>query len=126
MTRPQRMKRGPAIDLVKLKAQKVLCELRDESEFLTGIAKDKSVILAELKLGASALLLTYLPSVHVGQLTRRDIEIAKLVRDGLSNKEIAAHLRITVNTVAAHLKRMYRLLGVTSRATLAVQTVGIV
>jgi DNA-binding NarL/FixJ family response regulator len=42
-----------------------------------------------------------------------------LAAEGLSNKEIAAALYVTVNTVEVHLARAYPKLGVRSRAQLA-------
>lgn len=52
-------------------------------------------------------------------LSAREQQIAKLVAEGLHNEAIAARLVISVNTVKDHLKRMYRKLGVTSRAQVA-------
>ncbi|HEY3505477.1 MAG TPA: LuxR C-terminal-related transcriptional regulator [Actinocatenispora sp.] len=52
------------------------------------------------------------------RLTRREAEIARLVAAGATNTEIGAHLHVTVKTVEAHLTRMFRKLGVRSRAAL--------
>jgi DNA-binding NarL/FixJ family response regulator len=45
--------------------------------------------------------------------------VAELASEGLSNKEIASTLYVTVNTVEVHLSRAYAKLGVRSRARLA-------
>jgi DNA-binding CsgD family transcriptional regulator len=45
--------------------------------------------------------------------------VARLAADGLSNKEIAAALFVSVNTVEAHLSHVYAKLGVRSRGRLA-------
>ena len=45
--------------------------------------------------------------------------VAELAADGRRNKEIAAAMYVTVATVEAHLSRVYRKLGVRSRAELA-------
>ena len=45
--------------------------------------------------------------------------MAALARDGLSNKEIARQLFVTVHTVEVHLSRVYAKLGVRSRGQLA-------
>lgn len=56
-----------------------------------------------------------------GELTATELKLASLAADGLSNKEIAAGLHISIHTVEAHLTRIYRKLGVRSRAVLAAQ-----
>jgi DNA-binding CsgD family transcriptional regulator len=48
-------------------------------------------------------------------LTPRELEIAELVAQGLTNGEIAARLWITHNSVKQALKRMFRKLGVSAR-----------
>lgn len=56
-----------------------------------------------------------------GELTATELKLASLAGDGLSNKEIAAVLHMSVHTVEAHLTRIYRKRGVRSRAALAAQ-----
>lgn len=52
-------------------------------------------------------------------LTSREHEIAALVADGLSNREIAARLIISKRTVDAHVEHIYAKLGISSRVQLA-------
>jgi DNA-binding CsgD family transcriptional regulator len=52
------------------------------------------------------------------RLTHREEQIARLVRDGLSNKAIARDLALSQPTVKTHLLRMFRKLGVSSRTEL--------
>jgi non-specific serine/threonine protein kinase len=52
-------------------------------------------------------------------LTRREREVAGLVADGLSNKEIAARLVISQRTAEAHVEHALTKLGFTSRAQIA-------
>jgi DNA-binding CsgD family transcriptional regulator len=52
-------------------------------------------------------------------LTTSETKLAALAAEGLSNKEIAAAMHISVHTVEAHLTRIYRKLGIRSRAALA-------
>jgi DNA-binding CsgD family transcriptional regulator len=52
-------------------------------------------------------------------LTRTEDRLAALAAEGLANKEIASALHISVHTVEAHLTRIYRKLGIRSRAALA-------
>ncbi len=51
-------------------------------------------------------------------LTARETEVARLVADGLGDREIAARLYLSRHTVSQHLKRVYRKLDVDSRVTL--------
>jgi DNA-binding CsgD family transcriptional regulator len=47
--------------------------------------------------------------------------VADLAAQGLTNREIAARLFLSVNTVQAYLKRIYRELGVRSRTELSLK-----
>ncbi|HEY50126.1 MAG TPA: response regulator transcription factor [Dehalococcoidia bacterium] len=48
-------------------------------------------------------------------LTEREIEVLKLAANGMSNKEIAQDLSVTVRTVKAHLSNMFCKMNVASR-----------
>jgi DNA-binding NarL/FixJ family response regulator len=54
-----------------------------------------------------------------GVLTPREIEILRMVADGLRNKEITEHLYISEGTVKVHLHNIYEKLKVNSRLQLA-------
>jgi DNA-binding CsgD family transcriptional regulator len=54
-----------------------------------------------------------------GALTASEGRIAALVAEGRTNREVAAALFVTEHTVATALTRIYRKLGVRSRAELA-------
>jgi DNA-binding NarL/FixJ family response regulator len=49
-------------------------------------------------------------------LSNREREILALLADGLGNKQIAARLGISTNTVKTHLELLFDKLGVSSRA----------
>jgi DNA-binding CsgD family transcriptional regulator len=53
------------------------------------------------------------------ELTETERRVAELAAQGRSKKEIAAELFMGVSTVEAHLSRVYRKLGIRSRAALA-------
>ena len=52
-------------------------------------------------------------------LTRRELDIIRAVRDGDTNREIAARLSISENTVKRHLMHIFNKMGVSSRVELA-------
>ncbi|MDT7789796.1 MAG: hypothetical protein QOF58_8215 [Pseudonocardiales bacterium] len=54
-------------------------------------------------------------------LTGGELRVAELAADGLTNREIAEKLYVTVRTVESHLSNAYRKLGAQTRAELAVQ-----
>ena len=49
------------------------------------------------------------------KLTSREIEILNLLASGLSNREIASMMFLSVHTVKAHLECIYRKLNVNNR-----------
>jgi DNA-binding CsgD family transcriptional regulator/sugar lactone lactonase YvrE len=53
------------------------------------------------------------------KLSRRELEVAHLVAEGLTNREIAARLFVSERTVDGHLEHIREKLGVTSRAQVA-------
>ena len=53
-----------------------------------------------------------------GELTETERRVAELVAEGLSNKEVAARLFVTVRTIEANLSKVYAKLGVRSRTEL--------
>jgi DNA-binding CsgD family transcriptional regulator len=67
--------------------------------------------------GLGERLLKVPANVNV-QLTQREQQIARLISDGLSNKEIGRQLVLSQPTVKTHLLRMFRKLGVSSRTEL--------
>jgi non-specific serine/threonine protein kinase len=61
------------------------------------------------------------PASHAAEavLTRRELQVAELVAQGLSNKDIAARLVIAQRTAEGHVQRILTKLGFTSRTRLA-------
>ena len=54
-----------------------------------------------------------------GLLAKREVEVARLVADGLSNKQIGARLFISERTVDSHVRSILNKLGFNSRAQIA-------
>jgi DNA-binding CsgD family transcriptional regulator len=48
--------------------------------------------------------------------TRREIEVLRWVATGLTSHAIGRKMYLTENTIKTHLKRIYQLLGVSSRS----------
>ena len=57
------------------------------------------------------------------RLTPRELEVLQLICDGLSNKDIAAKLKVSVNTVAVHRANIMKTLGVHKTAELVVYAI---
>ena len=74
-----------------------------------GWAQDARAELARVGAGGPA---------YTGLLTPTERRVAQLAVNGLSNKEIARTLVVTVNTVEFHLRNTYAKLGVRSRVQL--------
>ena len=51
-------------------------------------------------------------------LSARQLQVAKLVAEGLSNRDVAARLRIQARTVESHLDNIYGVLEINSRSAL--------
>jgi DNA-binding NarL/FixJ family response regulator len=58
-----------------------------------------------------------------GALTARELEVLQLICDGLSNKEIAARLDLSANTIAVHRANIMQTLGVHKTAELVVYAI---
>jgi DNA-binding CsgD family transcriptional regulator len=59
------------------------------------------------------------PSTGWGSLTPTELDVVRLVAEGIPNKDIATRLFISPRTVQSHLRHVYNKLGLTSRVQLA-------
>ncbi|WDZ86563.1 helix-turn-helix transcriptional regulator [Micromonospora cathayae] len=99
---------GPARDHIHL--ARVIAE-RTPSAWLR-----EQVVNAQRRNGAGRRRVAVVTGHDLTQAERR---VAVLVAEGLTNRAVAVRLYVTERTVEAHLTRVYRKLGVRSRAALA-------
>jgi len=93
--------------------------LRTAFEALTGMGADAYARRAERELLATGEHARKRTVDTLGDLTPQETQIAHLVAEGNTNREIAAQLFISPSTVEYHLRKVFRKLGVKSRTQLA-------
>ena len=59
------------------------------------------------------------PQTGWNALTDSEAAVARLVAQGLTDREVAAHLFVSPHTVSGHLRHVFTKLGITSRVELA-------
>ena len=85
-------------------------------------------VIAEALASAGAFRPAAGPAVAAGAgelapLSKREVAVAALIARGLTNRRIAGELAIGEGTVANHVERILRKLGLSSRAQIAVWAV---
>jgi DNA-binding NarL/FixJ family response regulator len=91
-------------------------ELRQAYELLAGAEAFAARAAGELRAtGEHARSRT---SSVADTLTVQEVHIARLVGDGATSNEVAAKLLVSPRTVDAHLRNIFRKLGITSRREL--------
>ncbi len=106
---------------------RMLQEERQQHSFISG-GEEKQLTIRQYPIPGSRLPNTLVlldesgaASVHSrlkGVLTRREIDVYKLVEKGKQNQDIANELCISINTVKRHLDNIYCKMNVNSRAEL--------
>jgi predicted ATPase/DNA-binding CsgD family transcriptional regulator len=110
---------APLLAAAEDSASAALGATRFAAEFLAGkqLTRDAAIGLA---LGDPASVASTPSSgKDAGPLGKRQAEVARLVADGLSNKQIGARLFISERTVDSHVRSVLNKLGFNSRAQIA-------
>jgi DNA-binding CsgD family transcriptional regulator len=94
-------------------------QLRTALEAFTSMGAEAFAARAERELLATGERARKRTVDTLDQLTPRETQIARLVANGDTNREIAAQLFISPSTVEYHLRKAFRKLGVKSRTQLA-------
>ncbi len=114
---------GPSVPILtsaKQVAREALGPAAFEAEYAAGkrMSRDEALRLA---LGESAPAQATSASVaDASPLARREFEVARLIADGMTNRQIAARLFISEATVASHVRHIMDKLGFNSRSQIAV------
>jgi DNA-binding NarL/FixJ family response regulator len=114
---------APSLVQASQSAAAALGAARFEAEFEAGKRLDKDAALG-LALGqsADAASAAAADSADAGLLAKREAEVARLVADGLTNRQIGTRLFISERTVDSHVRSILNKLGFSSRAQIAAWT----
>jgi DNA-binding NarL/FixJ family response regulator len=110
---------GPLLAQAEESAIAVLGASAFEAELSAGRGMSRGAAIG-LALGESAQAAATAPDdAGGGLLGKREAEVAQLVAEGMSNKQIGARLFISERTVASHVRSILNKLGFDSRARIA-------
>ncbi|HEX2142393.1 MAG TPA: AAA family ATPase [Candidatus Limnocylindria bacterium] len=90
-------------------------QLRTAHEMFTAMGMEAFADRAARELRATGETARKRTVETTGQLTPQEAQIARLAREGLTNKEIASRLYLSTRTVEYHLHKVFAKLGITSR-----------
>ncbi|MEQ4722527.1 AAA family ATPase [Nonomuraea sp. B19D2] len=93
-------------------------ELRAAYELLSGIGLNGFAERAARALSASGETLRVRAHGSAAQLTDQELNVARLAREGLTNRDIGARLFISARTAEYHLRKVFMKLGIRGRAEL--------
>jgi LuxR family transcriptional regulator, maltose regulon positive regulatory protein len=88
----------------------------EEARSIVESCSDPGIVGEHLEHVAKALTPGYRRVSGEGSLTERELEVLQLLEKGMSRRDIARMLYLSLNTVRSHTKSIYRKLGAVSRA----------
>jgi DNA-binding CsgD family transcriptional regulator len=94
-------------------------ELRTAHELFSDFGMEAFAARARIELEATGEHARKRTVETLGDLTPQEAQVARLVSEGHTNREIASQLFISPSTVEYHLRKVFRKLGVKSRTQLA-------
>src|SRR5207249_8897288 len=83
------------------------------------LGADPWAVRARIELVATGETVRSSEAARTDELTPQELEIARLVAGGATNREAATALHLSPKTIEAHLSRIYRKLRIRSRTELA-------
>jgi RNA polymerase sigma factor (sigma-70 family) len=85
---------------------------------IEAVAKGEKYICSEIQRNITDQVMSNGDENRLSKLTEREIEIIKLIREGMSNKEIAETLFISPRTVETHRARILKKLDLKNSLSL--------
>jgi non-specific serine/threonine protein kinase len=114
------IQQGPHYAAIRQSAADTCRQVLGEERFEAARQHGMRLSVAEAIAVARNETTTSVTPAPANPLTRREREIAGLVSEGLSNREIAERLVLAKRTIDSHIEHIFSKLGFTSRSQLAV------
>ena len=93
-------------------------QLRAAHEVLSGCGYQGFALRAARELSATGETVRTRTPESIDQLTDQELNVARLAREGLTNRDVGARLFISSRTVEYHLRKVFVKLGISSRSEL--------
>jgi predicted ATPase/DNA-binding CsgD family transcriptional regulator len=110
---------APLVEQAETSAIAALGRPRFDAAILAGSRLDRDAAVRLALGGSGGAVVATAERVAAGLLSKREEEVARLVADGQTNKEIGARLFISEHTVDSHVRAILNKLGFDSRARIA-------
>jgi len=109
---------GPDQEVIGVAMSRARRDFSDEDRALLSVLRAPLIaaLLRARRRRQAGQVFTAMACSGLADLTEREIQILRLVADGLTNASIAHALEVSPRTVAKHLEHIYRKFGVSSRA----------